>query len=346
MHIAEGLLPKEYIALYSLAAGVFIAKGGWDYSKRSREFPMTKQLTGVMTAAVFIISLLPIPVPIAGTSSHPGGTPLAAILMGPFIPTVMSLVALFFQALFLAHGGLTTLGANTLTMGVFGGTIGFIIWYCCRKIGLSIPLSAGLAGFLGDISIYLGTSSQLALAIHGDSNILKVFELILMGFLPTQLPLAVLEGIFTALVLKFLIERRPDILIRLKVVDKEELIGYTGLTMETKTPNEISVPIAKGLLTNQKWKIFLVVGLIFLVVVGVLVFGKADYQGADVSVTALADQFARKVGAGSRDPFINTDKGDLLLFLFAFSGLVSGFFLGYQWRSLFPAKESILKNDK
>lgn len=325
MHIAEGMLPSEYIALYTVAASVFVAKGCWDYSKRAQKLPITKQLTGVMTAAVFIISLLPIPVPIVGTSSHPGGTPLAAILMGPFIPSAMSVVALFFQALFLAHGGITTLGANTLTMGVFGGTIGFIIWRLGRKMGLSIAWAAGLAGFFGDISIYIGTTSQLALAIHGDTSLLKVFELILMGFLPTQLPLAVLEGIFTGLVLKLLVERRPDILIRLGVVSQEEI----------KPDREVN----KNIFKPQK-VIFYGVAIVLLAF-GLFFFSKADFQGADVRVTTIADQFARKVGAGSREPFFNTDKGDLLLFLFAFSGLVSGFFLGYQWRSIFSPKETL-----
>ena len=341
MHIAEGLLPKEYAIAYSVAAGVIVAKGLLDYGKRSREFPMTKQLTGVMTAAVFIISLLPIPVPITGTSSHPGGTPLAAILMGPFLPSAMSVVALFFQALFLAHGGLTTLGANTLTMGLFGGTIGYAVWRCCRRMGLSLPWAAGLAGFIGDISIYLGTSSQLALAIHGDSSLFKVFGVILMGFLPTQLPLAVLEGLFTALVLKFLAERRQDILIRLGVVEGAGLVSPArGIPGETGKLIGTGAPVPKGINTGQTGKklLFFVAGFAALVLIAI-VFGQAEFQGADVAVTNLADRFAQKVGAGSRDPFLNTDKGDLLLFLFALSGLVSGFFLGYQWRNLFSKEK-------
>ncbi len=219
MHIAEGLLPPQYALGYSLAAGVLVAKGISTYVKRSAEFPMTKQLTGVLTAAVFIISLLPIPVPITGTSSHPGGTPLAAILMGPYIPSVMSMVALFFQALFLAHGGLTTLGANTLTMGFFGGTVGYLVWMGGRKAGLSLAWASGLAGLIGNLCIYVGTSAQLAWAIHGNTPVWRVFATFLISFLPTQLPLACLEGIFTALVIKFLLERRPDILLRLGVLD-------------------------------------------------------------------------------------------------------------------------------
>lgn len=223
MHIAEGLLPANYAIGYSVIAGVIVAKGIKDYTKRSREMPMTKQLTGVMTAAIFLISLLPIPVPITGTCSHPGGTPLAAILLGPWLTAVMSMVAMLFQALFFAHGGLTTLGANTLTMGVFGGMVGWSIFWGARKLGLSLVLAATLAGIIGDIVIYLGTSLQLALAIHGTHPIGEVFGAVFGAFLPTQAPLAVLEGIFSGLVIKFIAERRPDILVMLKVIKPNEV---------------------------------------------------------------------------------------------------------------------------
>jgi len=223
MHIAEGLLPANYAVGYSLAAGVVVAKGVMDYVKRSKEIPMTKQLTGVMTAAIFLISLLPIPVPITGTSSHPGGTPLGAILLGPWLTTLMSMIAMLFQALFFAHGGLTTLGANTLTMGVFGGLVGWLIFWGARKLGLGLSLSATLAGIIGDIVIYAGTSIQLALAIHGTHPVGEVFGAVFGAFLPTQAPLAVLEGIFTGLAIKFVANRRPDILVMLKVIKPDEV---------------------------------------------------------------------------------------------------------------------------
>ncbi|MDI6878723.1 MAG: hypothetical protein QMC95_10990 [Desulfitobacteriaceae bacterium] len=57
--------------------------------------------------------------------------------------------------------------------------------------------------------------------------------------------------------------------------------------------------------------------------------------GADEHVGSIADKYASEVGAGQRPPFINTDKGDLLLFVFAVGGAVAGFWLGYNWRDLF-----------
>lgn len=224
MHIAEGMLPAGWAVTYFGAASLFVAKGIKEYRDKSKEFPMFKQLTGVMTAAVFLISLLPIPVPlVSGSSSHPGGTPLAAILMGPWLVSPMSIVALLFQALFFAHGGITTLGANTLTLAVFGGGTGYIVFKLARKFNLSLALAGGLAGFIGDIAIYFGTSSQLALAIHGSKSILTVFLSLFVAFMPTQFPLAILEGVFTGLVLNYIAKNRPDILVKLKVISRQEV---------------------------------------------------------------------------------------------------------------------------
>jgi len=236
MHIAEGMLPASYAAAYGVGAAAFVAGGLKSLASKTKEIPMMKQLVGVATAGIFLVSLLPIPVPITGTSSHPGGTPLGAILLGPWITILVSMVALLFQALFFAHGGLTTLGANTLTMGVFGGMVGWALFRGLRGLGANLLWSGMVAGLLGDIVIYLGTSLQLALAIHGNYPLGRVFLEIFGGFLPTQAPLAVLEGGFTGLVLKYIAERRPDILITLKVVSASEMQAEQGRKSESAKP--------------------------------------------------------------------------------------------------------------
>ena len=84
-----------------------------------------KPLVGLLAAVVFIISCMPIPVPTAGTCSHPCGTAISAILVGPYISVLISTVALLIQALVMAHGGLTTLGADIVSMGVVGSFTGY-----------------------------------------------------------------------------------------------------------------------------------------------------------------------------------------------------------------------------
>lgn len=228
MHISEGLLPASYALAYGAGASIFVGKGIYNYYKRSKETPMYKQLTGVFTAAIFIISLMPVPVPITGTCSHPAGTPLAAIFMGPMVTSFMSMIGLLIHALFLAHGGLTTLGANTLTMGVFGGLVGWLLFIGCRKMGLNLFVSGLIAGLIGDLFVYVGTSIQLALAIHGDTSLWTVFWTIYGAFLPSQGPLSIMEGLFTGLTLNYMAKVRPDILYNFRVITKDELVKLSG----------------------------------------------------------------------------------------------------------------------
>ena len=76
-------------------------------------------LLGLCGAFAFVLSSLKIP-SVTGSCSHPTGVGLAAILFGPSVACIMALIVLLFQALLLAHGGLTTLGANVFSMGVAG----------------------------------------------------------------------------------------------------------------------------------------------------------------------------------------------------------------------------------
>ena len=66
-----------------------------------------------------MLSALKIP-SVTGSCSHPTGTGLGAVLFGPGVMTVLGTIVLLFQALLLAHGGLTTLGANVFSMAIVG----------------------------------------------------------------------------------------------------------------------------------------------------------------------------------------------------------------------------------
>ena len=212
MHISEGILPLSWAALWYAAALPFVAWGLRGLRRRSEAAPLFKPLVGLVGAAVFLISCMPIPVPGTGTCSHPCGTGIAAILIGPGLTAVVASIALTLQALFLAHGGLTTLGANIVSMGVAGGFVGWGVFMGARRIGLPWIAAAFLAGMLSDWATYAMTSLELAAALHGDGSFGTMFSLILLAFVPTQLPLGILEGFICAGVLKFVRSRRPELL--------------------------------------------------------------------------------------------------------------------------------------
>jgi cobalt/nickel transport system permease protein len=163
-----------------------------------------------MGAAVFVISVWHIPVAFAGTSSHPNGTALAAIIIGPFGTAAIAGITLFFQA-FLGHGGITSLGANLISLGVVGGFVGIGLYMLLKKLGASVWLAAGIAGFVGDLSTYAFTSLQLALSLNPDS-VAQHWAIYMLGYLPTQIPLAILEFAFTAAAVQYISTHRPEIL--------------------------------------------------------------------------------------------------------------------------------------
>lgn len=210
MHLSEGILP----ARDAMGAGIivlpFIVLGLKKIRQCKSENPLYFSLVGLLGAAVFVISAFPIPVPIAGTCSHPAGTGLSAIILGPFPSVVVSTVALLIQALFMAHGGLTTLGANVLTMGICGSFCGYFAYKLSKKLGASYFVSGFMAGVVADIVTYAATAFVLAFSLSND--FLTAFIEIGLAFVPTQIPLSILEGVITGFAVKYVFQNRPELL--------------------------------------------------------------------------------------------------------------------------------------
>ncbi len=227
MHIAEGILPASWAALWFIPATVFVGIGIYVIKQKTRETKSLVPLLGLSGAAIFLISVLPIPVPIAGTCSHPCGTPLGAILLGPFISTTLGALALLIQALFLAHGGLTTWGANIGSMALVGSFAGFGAFMLLKRLNVSIFLAAFAAGLFGDWATYATTAFELASALHGNASLWNMFAAIATAFAPTQLPLGILEGLFTGGVVTLVYQRRPELLSYVWGIKKSE-VGLAG----------------------------------------------------------------------------------------------------------------------
>lgn len=224
MHISEGILPLSWAALWSLIAAPFVAYGLYRLKRLSALDPSFKTLVGLMAAVVFIISCMPVPVPTAGSCSHPCGTAISGILLGPAISVLVAAVALLIQALFIAHGGLSTWGANIVSMGIMGSFAGFLTFKALRAMRMKMVVSGFVAGLLADWATYFATSVELATGIKGDSPWPPIFWKILIAFIPTQLPLGILEGAMTAGMVVLLYRKRPDLLVKMKVLRPEEVI--------------------------------------------------------------------------------------------------------------------------
>lgn len=212
MHIEDGILSPQACVGWYAATTAFVMPGIYEIKRRVRENLSYKPFLAMTGVAVFVISAMHLPVPVTGSCSHPCGTPLAAIVIGPFATAVITGIVLFFQAVFLGHGGITTIGANDFSMGIAGALSGYASWKAMRTVDFPVWLAAGVAGFVGDLMTYLVTAFELAWNLHGHVPIVKQWMIFFMGFAPTQLPLAVGEAIFTSAVLVAMLNRRPDLL--------------------------------------------------------------------------------------------------------------------------------------
>ena len=318
MHISEGILPLHWAVLWFAVATPFVAYGLYRLRKLSSTDLSFKPLVGLMAAAVFIISCMPIPVPTAGTCSHPCGTGMSGILLGPAISVLVASVALLIQALFLSHGGLSTLGGNIVSMGVMGSYVGYLTFRALRGFKVSIAMAAFVAGLFADWATYMTTSVELAAGIKGDSPFMPLFWKLLIAFVPTQLPLGVLEGAMTAGVIVLLYRRRPDLLVKMRVIKQEEPTRSQGPGWES----------------GKMW-IFILVILSLFISPFTYVSASEKWQGVDETVV---ERVAKEHGREPMKPLINTDQGDLLLFLFLIAGTVGGFAMGYYWRILTERK--------
>ena len=214
MHIAEGFLPVAHCIAWGAASTPFVAHGAYAVRKQLKENPETGLLLGAAGAFTFVLSAIKIP-SVTGSSSHPTGTGLGAVLFKPPVMAFMGSIVLLFQALLLAHGGITTLGANIFSMAIVGPWVGFGVWTALRKMGASSSISIFFAAFFADLSTYVVTALQLAAAHHGAGfgNAVATFLALYADYILTapngRMPLAIVEGILTVLIFRSLTTIAP-----------------------------------------------------------------------------------------------------------------------------------------
>ena len=220
MHIMEGFLPWEWCLLWYLISIPVVAYGVIRIKRITDEKPETKPLLAVSGAFMFVLSSLKLP-SVTGSCSHPTGNGLGAVLFGPAVASVMAAIVLVFQALLLAHGGLTTLGANIFSMGIVGPVVAWLVFKGIKKIGWGPSIGIFFAALLGNWLTYITTALQLSMAFPIPTFGEAIVKFMVI-FAYTQVPLAIAEGLVTVVIFDYIKKRRPDILKKLKVIGPEE----------------------------------------------------------------------------------------------------------------------------
>lgn len=228
MHIMEGFLPLYWALFWWIVALPCLVFGVYKLRKVLEADREALPLLGVTGGFIFILSSLKLP-SVTGSCSHPTGTGLSVVCFGPWITSVICAIVLLFQSLFLAHGGLSVLGANIVSMGIVGPLVGWGVYRLLRDTGVNMYITVFLAVALADFFTYVMTSLELALAYPAEvGGYVSSFILFLGIFAITQVPLAIVEGIVLTLVFKYIVALKPDILLRLKVFSEEKINAARG----------------------------------------------------------------------------------------------------------------------
>jgi cobalamin biosynthesis protein CbiM len=210
MHIMEGFLSIYWCMFWFIACIPFLVIGAMKLRKMFIESPEKKLTVAISGAFIFVLSSLKLP-SVTGSSSHPTGTGLSTILSGPWITSILASIVLLFQALLLAHGGITTLGANIFSMGIVGPFAAYGVYKVMMKAKVHVIPTILATAFVADFATYLMTSLQLALAYPSDGSVLISLSTFLGIFAITQIPLALLEAVLIVMFFDFLSHSRPEL---------------------------------------------------------------------------------------------------------------------------------------
>ncbi len=200
MHVMEGFLPVSHCIFWMVVCLPFLILGLMNIKKVLQHDRKTLTILALTGAFVFVLSSLKIP-SVTGSCSHMTGTGLGAILFGPCITSILGIIVLIFQAVLLAHGGLTTLGANCFSMAIAGPIISYLLYKLLKKMNINKKVTVFLAAFIGDLFTYCITSVQLAAAYPSEAGgVVASLGKFLGIFAATQVPLAIIEGILTVII--------------------------------------------------------------------------------------------------------------------------------------------------
>ncbi|WP_321504616.1 cobalt transporter CbiM [uncultured Methanoregula sp.] len=203
MHIPDAFIPIWQGAIYWIIALVFIALAlRWARSEMSEE---KIPLIAVLAAGIFALQSFNLPVSF-GTSGHLVGGALAAIILGsPFAAVFILTLVLIVQAVLFGDGGITTMGANIINMGVLGGFVGFYSFKGLMRATKNVNLSGFAAAWLACVIPALACAVEMFFA--GTFPLRE--GLVAMGLYHALI--GIIEGFVTVIAIRLIVAARPDI---------------------------------------------------------------------------------------------------------------------------------------
>lgn len=201
MHIPDGLIPMDQAIVYWIITLIVLAIF---FIRVSKKVNMEERLvlTAVLTAATVVTTSISVPSPF-GIPMHFFLIPLVVIILGPLNATLVCFLALLTQAIFLGMGGITTLGANVLVMGVSLSLACWVVYDAFRNLNERIAIF-----FATVIGILTATVVQIIILLLTQTTSLEV---LLASLLPFYLVVAFIEAFINVIIIGVIYKVRPDI---------------------------------------------------------------------------------------------------------------------------------------
>jgi cobalt/nickel transport system permease protein len=203
MHIPDAFIPIWQGAVYWFIALVFILLAlRWAKNEMSEE---KIPIVAVLAAGIFALQSFNLPVSM-GTSGHLVGGALAAIVLGsPFAAVFILALVLIVQGVLFGDGGITTMGANIINMGVIGGFVGFYSYRGIMGITKSMPVAAFLAAWFACLIPALAAAGEM----YAAGTFPLVEGMVAMGIYHAII--GIVEGVVTVAVIYLIMNVRPDL---------------------------------------------------------------------------------------------------------------------------------------
>lgn len=204
MHIPDSFIPFDQALIYwALALPFIIMSMKWAKNELDE---MKVPILAALAAGIFAIQAMNIPIGM-GTSGHMVGAVLVAIVFGtPWAGVLVLTLVLLVQGFAFADGGITTMGANILNMGVISGFIGYYTYVTLRK-STGTSIAALIGAWLGLFTSAIACAIQMWLAgtfpLVPGLMAMGTFHLII-GFVG--------EGLITSVAIAAIAKSRPDLL--------------------------------------------------------------------------------------------------------------------------------------
>lgn len=201
MHLSDGLIPLWQAAIYWILTLVVIGIYFYKLSKTEEKERILVN-TAILAAVTIAVSSISIPSPF-GVPIHLFIIPFVVILLGPFTGVTVEFLCLIVQFLFLGMGGITSLGANTITMGIVLSFSTYLFYKFTAELDDRLSIFAGT--FMG---IIMATITQVIILLIAG---VATFEVLLATLIPFYLFVAVLEGIVNIFIILTLFRLKPEL---------------------------------------------------------------------------------------------------------------------------------------